>query len=117
VLIRKTNDGIIKFRSLNQDYTADVPVTQLQIPHAKEWVNYPLGVFDQYIKKGIAITQGMEMLFWGNVPNGAGLSSSAALEVATAFTINVTVSPAVITGFVGVKLLITIAIGVYLEFN
>lgn len=54
----------------------------------KSWANYPLGVFAQFIKRGIEISEGYDLLFWGNVPNGAGLSSSAALEVVTAYALN-----------------------------
>ena len=52
------------------------------------WVNYPLGVIAQFINKGINIEGGADILFFGNVPNGAGLSSSAALEVVTGVTFN-----------------------------
>jgi galactokinase len=54
----------------------------------KAWANYPLGVFAQFIKRGVAITQGYDILFRGNVPAGAGLSSSAAMEVVTAYALN-----------------------------
>lgn len=48
------------------------------------WANYILGVVDQFQKAGIAI-QGFNLVFSGDIPQGAGLSSSAALECATAF--------------------------------
>ena len=64
-------------------------LTQLSEPLPnKAWANYPLGVFAQFIKRGVAITQGYDILFWGNVPAGAGLSSSAAMEVVTAYALN-----------------------------
>ncbi len=47
------------------------------------WSNYPRGVATQLQRSGYTIL-GMEAIIWGNVPIGAGLSSSAALEVATA---------------------------------
>lgn len=46
----------------------------------KEWVNYPIGVFAQFLKKGLKFEQGADLLFFGDVPAGAGLSSSAALR-------------------------------------
>ena len=52
------------------------------------WVNYPLGCIAQYIRRGFALNQGYDILIWGNVPAGAGLSSSAALEVVTACAFN-----------------------------
>ena len=53
-----------------------------------EWVNYPLGVITEFIQRGIRLG-GMEMLFYGDIPNGAGLSSSASIEMVTAYAINV----------------------------
>ncbi len=88
LLVRKNNEKSVHFKSLNQEYTARIELDSLNKPHDSEWVNYPLGVFDQYIKKGIDISQGMELLYWGDVPNGAGLSSSASIEVVTAYAIN-----------------------------
>ena len=54
----------------------------------KAWVNYPLGVIAQFVKKGLKPATGADLLFYGDVPNGAGLSSSAALEVVTAVAID-----------------------------
>jgi galactokinase len=53
----------------------------------KEWFNYPLGVIDSVIKQGHSIS-GLDMLFWGNLPIGAGLSSSASIEVLTAYSLD-----------------------------
>lgn len=51
------------------------------------WANYVLGVADQLVKRGHKIA-GFNLYLDGNVPLGAGLSSSAALECATAFAID-----------------------------
>jgi len=48
---------------------------------------YPLGVIQQFLQKGIPI-DGMELLFYGDIPNNAGLSSSASIEVVMAFALN-----------------------------
>lgn len=53
----------------------------------KHWPNYILGVVDQLQKRGYAIG-GFDLLIDGDVPLGAGLSSSAAVECATAFALN-----------------------------
>jgi galactokinase len=47
------------------------------------WANYPLGVIEQFIRSGFVL-RGFDAELSGDVPLGAGLSSSAALEVATA---------------------------------
>jgi galactokinase len=100
LLIRKSTDGMVRMTSLNQEYKAEIPLDKLIEHHGQEWVNYPLGVFDQFKKKGVKINQGFDMLFWGNVPTGAGLSSSASIEVVTAFAMNELLS----TGFSRVDL-------------
>ncbi len=53
----------------------------------KQWANYILGVIDQFHKKGFDI-QGFDCVFGGNIPHGAGLSSSAALESVFTFALN-----------------------------
>lgn len=87
-LIRKTDRKTVKFASLNLPFEAEVPVEDLNKPVGKEWVNYCIGVFAQFIKKGVKFEQGADILIYGDVPNGAGLSSSAALEVVTATAVN-----------------------------
>lgn len=89
LLISSNDEQKINFRSLNMEAVYSLELTQLSEPLPnKAWANYPLGVFAQFIKRGIAITQGYDILFWGNVPAGAGLSSSAAMEVVTAYALN-----------------------------
>lgn len=53
-----------------------------------DWKKYPLNVINELNKRELNIAQGYDMLFWGNVPAGAGLSSSAAIEVVTAYAMN-----------------------------
>ena len=48
------------------------------------WANYPLGVIRVLEEHGHPLPAGLDLLFWGNLPEGAGLSSSAAIEVLTA---------------------------------
>jgi galactokinase len=87
-LIRKTDRRTVKFASVNMDFEAEVKNEDLNKPIGKEWVNYPIGVFAQFMKKGLTFDKGADMLFYGDVPTGAGLSSSAALEVVTGVVIN-----------------------------
>jgi len=87
-LIRKTDRRTVRFASVNMPFEAEVKVENLNQAIGKEWVNYPIGVFAQFMKKGISFEQGADMLFYGDVPTGAGLSSSAALEVVTGVAIN-----------------------------
>ncbi|GAB1417378.1 galactokinase [Bacteroidales bacterium] len=87
-LVRRTGEPVIKLRSLNMSFEADIPLSELSRPIGKEWVNYAIGVFAQFISRGHYIAHGLEMLYYGDVPPGAGLSSSAAIEVVTAVAIN-----------------------------
>lgn len=86
-LLRHTDNNNISFCSLNFDFTATVEVEDLVEKRGEEWINYPIGIINEFIKKGINIP-GMEFLFWGNIPNEAGLSSSASIEIVTAFGLN-----------------------------
>jgi galactokinase len=88
LLLRKNDEKFVNFRSLNQPEIVSLGLNELTTPLDKSWVNYPLGVFAQFIKRNVEIKTGFDLLIWGNVPNGAGLSSSAALEVVTAFALN-----------------------------
>jgi galactokinase len=88
LLLAKNDKKVMNFKSLNQPEIVTLNFDQLTTRLENSWVNYPLGVIAQFIKRGVAITQGYDILIWGNVPNGAGLSSSAALEVVTAFALN-----------------------------
>lgn len=87
LLVRKRADNIIKFATSNFDYKASVELNKISEKHGKEWVNYPLGVMNQLADKGFKLG-GMELYFSGNIPNGAGLSSSASIEVVTAYALN-----------------------------
>ena len=89
LLISKNTDKKMRFKSLNQPEIVELELNQLTTPlEGRSWVNYPLGCIAQFVKRGIKIENGYDILIWGNVPNGAGLSSSAALEVVTAYAFN-----------------------------
>lgn len=76
-----------RFHCINFPETADL---QLQSSYSKtgpEWFNYPLGVIDRLLQEGHTVS-GLDMLFYGNLPIGAGLSSSASIEVLTGFALS-----------------------------
>lgn len=89
LLLAENNDKKLRFQSLNVPEKVEVSIDEpLQPLSNRCWANYPLGCIAQYIKRGFELKKGYDMLFWGNVPAGAGLSSSAAIEVATACAFN-----------------------------
>ena len=48
-----------------------------------DWANYPKGVIKMFVEEGFKIDSGFDFLVSGNIPNGAGLSSSASIEMLT----------------------------------
>jgi galactokinase len=87
LLIRKNTDNVIRLVSENFEFKAEVPLDSVNQKQGSEWVNYPLGVLTQLLEHGFE-PNGMDLLYFGNIPNGAGLSSSASIEVVTAMAID-----------------------------
>ncbi|MEO8769056.1 MAG: galactokinase [Ferruginibacter sp.] len=86
VAVSKRNDNIIHLYAtdFNEDFSINVEDVKKS---PVQWANYILGVVDQLQKAGAVLT-GFNLLVDGDVPIGAGLSSSAAVECATAFALN-----------------------------
>ena len=78
--ISKNTDKVFRFQCLNFPETAELHLQNSYTKSGKEWFNYPLGILDQVLGLGHSIS-GLDMLFDGNLPIGAGLSSSASIEV------------------------------------
>jgi len=87
LLIRRTYNQQYRFASTNFDLMAQLEQREITQTYGDNWINYPLGVLDQFTKRGVELN-GFDCLYSGNVPNGAGLSSSASIEVVTAFALN-----------------------------
>lgn len=87
LLIRKTGDQVIRLASVNFDERTAIPADKPLVKQEIRWFNYPLGVMAQFEKRDKKMS-GMELLYFGDIPNGAGLSSSASIEMVTAFAIN-----------------------------
>ena len=76
-------DRIISLRASAPHARVEVLLDDLKPRSDRRWANYPLGVVQQFIRAGHSIG-GFDAEVTGDVPSGAGLSSSAAFEVATA---------------------------------
>ncbi|MGN8071960.1 galactokinase [Mucilaginibacter sp. 22184] len=87
LLISPNEDGVFRFRSLNFDDKGDIPVQQQYEKSGDEWFNFPIGVIHHFGKDGHQL-KGLDMLFYGDIPIGSGLSSSASIEVVTAYALN-----------------------------
>lgn len=82
-IMRRRTDKVMKFSSANIRSGSVVTVDLSDISYKKKynWANYPLGIVWAFKEKGIELESGFEMIIWGNIPNGSGLSSSASIEV------------------------------------
>ena len=82
---RRREDRILRLYSLNFPEAGVVETSLDDLVYRKEagWTNYLKGVLWAFGEKGFPIPAGLDMAVGGNIPEGAGLSSSAALEVLT----------------------------------
>ncbi|MBH0230652.1 galactokinase [Halobacillus yeomjeoni] len=82
---RKRSDDKVRFYSMNFPESGVIETTKndLKFEKAHDWANYPKGVIDIFQKEGVDIPYGMDIAYYGNIPNGAGLSSSASIELVT----------------------------------
>lgn len=86
MLFQLRNDRKIKFYSLDYEQMVEYNLDSFKYDKENIWANYILGVIDEIQKLGEKM-QGFNLIFTGNIPQGSGLSSSAALEVVTALGI------------------------------
>ena len=84
---RKRSDKELHFYSMNFEQLGVIEssLEELKKKEADNWANYPKGVIWAMLGKGYQIDCGMDILYFGNIPNASGLSSSASLEVLTGF--------------------------------
>ncbi len=87
MLLSPNEDNVFRFRSVNFEDTYDIGVQDAYEKTGREWYNYPLGVLHHFVADGKNV-KGLDVLYYGNVPIGSGLSSSASIEIATAFAFN-----------------------------
>ena len=82
---RKRDDQVLRFYSANFEDKGiiEVPLADLKFEKEHSWTNYPKGVLHFLQEAGHVIDKGFDFYVYGNIPNGAGLSSSASLELLT----------------------------------
>lgn len=82
---RKRDDRTLRFYSKNFEDLGVITVSldDLSYDKADNWANYPKGMVEAFNTHGYPVEQGFDILYFGNIPNGAGLSSSASIELAT----------------------------------
>ena len=82
---RKRSDRKLRFFSVNFERLGIIEssLDDLVPSRSAGWTNYPKGVMWTFGKRGMEISNGVDILLYGNIPNGSGLSSSASVEVVT----------------------------------
>ena len=82
---RKRRDKKLRFYSMNMERRGIIysNLYSLKPYKAASWTNYPKGVMWAFEKRGFKMDTGLDLMIYGTIPNGSGLSSSAALEVLT----------------------------------
>lgn len=85
--VRLRNDRTVRFASVNFPQKAEISLDQNEYDAGDGWANYPKGVIKEFQQRGHRL-QGMDILIFGEIPNGSGLSSSASLEVLIATMLN-----------------------------
>ena len=86
LLISRRDDHQNCLQSLNMDFSATIDGSAFT-SSPKEWIKYPAGVMKEFADRGHDVW-GYNMLYAGNVPLGAALSSSASIEVVTAMMLD-----------------------------
>ncbi|MBR3711521.1 MAG: galactokinase [Bacteroidales bacterium] len=84
--IRLNGTDKVRACSIDKEDYCEFGLNEEDHPHL-HWANYIFGVCREIIKRGYKL-QGFDTVFYGNVPIGAGMSSSAALESTFAFALN-----------------------------
>lgn len=89
-VIRKRNDQKVNVISLNFESLGvmSFELDKIMYDASLDWVNYPMGVLFTMQQEGYETPFGFDMLFYGDLPNGAGLSSSASIELLMATIAN-----------------------------
>lgn len=87
IVLTARNDNDINLFSLDLKESFHTSVGDVKRSQSKSWPNYLLGVAAQFIKAGISVT-GFDAALTADIPMGAGLSSSAAVECAMAMALN-----------------------------
>ena len=87
--VRQRDDNKLRFYSANFEKLGVIESSLDELVWTKEadWTNYPKGVMWAYGQKGYRFDKGFDMYYFGNIPNGSGLSSSASIEVLTALVL------------------------------
>lgn len=86
---RLRDDDKLRLYSMNFEESGigESTLSDIEKKTEGDWRNYPKGIIWAFGQKGYQVKQGLDILYFGNIPNGSGLSSSASIEVLTGFVL------------------------------
>lgn len=87
-IARKNDKNLLRLASMNMDLKGELDLRAMDYKEENDWMNYPLGVVKFLEEEGHTIG-GLDILIYGNIPNGSGLSSSSSLELLIGEMVNV----------------------------
>ncbi|GGG82470.1 galactokinase [Paenibacillus radicis (ex Gao et al. 2016)] len=87
LLIRKRADNQLGLATTNFPSSKQFSLDSIVFDEADDWMNYPKGIVHELQQTGVSFKNGYDLLYHGEIPNGAGLSSSASIEVVTAYAL------------------------------
>ncbi|KRE32580.1 galactokinase [Paenibacillus sp. Soil522] len=87
LLIRKRSDKQLGLATTNFPSSKQFSIETIVYDVADDWMNYPKGIVYELEQSGVQLSSGYDLLYHGEIPNGAGLSSSASIEVVTAYAL------------------------------
>ncbi len=87
---QKREDRKLRFFSMNFEHLGILESSLDDLKPRREagWTNYPKGIMWALGERGYKLDQGIDLLLFGNIPNGSGLSSSASVEVVTGYILS-----------------------------
>lgn len=87
LLIRRRSDKGLGLSTTNFSAAKVLSIDSVVYDEADDWMNYPKGIVNELHGQGVVFGSGYDLLYHGEIPNGAGLSSSASIEVVTAYAL------------------------------
>ncbi len=87
LIIRPRGDKGLGLSTTNFPTSNTLNIDSVVYDEKDDWMNYPKGIVNELHNQGVTFQRGYDLLYHGEIPNGSGLSSSASIEVVTAYAL------------------------------